>query len=720
MTDRFHDQVQEAIAPAYTVERELKGGGMSRVFVAVEQALGRTVVVKVLRPDLAADVNRERFRREIMLVAKLQHPHIVPVLSAGERGDLLWYTMPFIEGESLREAILRRGQFPVRDVVRVMHDVLDALAYAHARGVVHRDIKPGNILTHGAHALVTDFGVAKALSASMPHSGTTSAGMAIGTPAYMAPEQLAADPSADHRVDLYAVGLLAYELLTGEQPFAEDSPAETLAALLTRMPPPVEELRTDVPPALASVITRLLAKQPNARPPNAESTLQELDQLITPQTGGVMSTARPIAASPAPAASAAASSTPTAPRARRLAGPLIAAGAAILAAVGWILLSDQPPTAPRASDTAIARVPAATKETVATTPPSLTPSDSKAKAAPSESVPARPRAAANTAIAPGKDSVRPPATRTRDTSARVTTRTTTAAPRPQTTPQPRAAAQLVGPSGKPKRVAILPVRDATGRSQYGEAARALEDSLKRTAAAMGYSLATDAELVRLMAESDQNAQRRVAEASGIGALITAVLTVRERELQAQAVIMDVWRALSQSERGATDLDDPAGSLIVVRGVMRAVGRVSWRQRTDPRQVIVFDVDNQTGVDTLAPLARAFADSVRVTAARYLGSAGKLIGDSTARATRDAGERRIVAVELGAGASVSAVINRRGADSLRMRAQVRDMSEDRTLEVIEFVASIREPMRAIADLMARLTADLGRVNWGPKGLPAGPG
>ncbi len=206
MTDRFHDQVQEAIAPAYTVDRELKGGGMSRVFVAVEQALGRTVVVKVLRPDRAADVNRERFRREIMLVAKLQHPHIVPVLSAGERGDLLWYTMPFVEGESLREAILRRGQSPCANVVRVLHDILDALAYANARGVVHREIKPGNILTHGAHALVTDFGVAKAFSASMPHSGTTSAGMAIGTPAYMAPEQLAADPSADHRVDLMPWG----------------------------------------------------------------------------------------------------------------------------------------------------------------------------------------------------------------------------------------------------------------------------------------------------------------------------------------------------------------------------------------------------------------------------------------------------------------------------------------------------------------------------------
>ncbi len=472
-------------------------------------------------------------------------------------------------------------------------------------------------------------------------------------------------------------------------------------------------------PALASVITRLLAKQPNARPPNADSTLQELDQLITPQTGGVMSSVRSTAVAP-PAASAPAIAHPgAAPRTRRFAVPLIAAGAAVIAAVGWVLWRGQPTGVP-ASDSVASRVPAATKETVSTST-SLTPSDSKAKATPAESLPARPRVGANTAIAAGKDSVRPSATRTRDTSARVATRPTAPAPRPRTTtPQPRAAVQLLSPSGKPKRVAVLPVRDATGRALFGEAARALEDSLKRTAAAMGYGLASDAELVRLMAENDQNAQRRVAEASGIGATIGGLLTVRERELQAQVVVMDVWRALSQSERGATDLDDPAGSLTVVRGVMRALSRVSWRQRGDPRQVIVFDVDNQTGADTLAPLARAFADSLRAAAARQLGAAGTLVGDSSARASRDAGERRVLAVALGAGASVSATLSRRGADSLRVRAQVRDMSDERTFEIIEFVVPTREPVRALPDLIARLTADLGRVNWGPKGLPAPPG
>src|SRR6059058_1333956 len=163
MTD-FAGHLQSALGTSYQLDRELTGGGMSRVFVAVDQVLGRKVVVKVLPPELAAGVNRERFRREIQVAAQLQHPHIVPLLSAGEEGDLLWYTMPFVEGESLREA-LAQGPRPVRDVVRVLHDVVDALAYAHARGVVHRDIKPGNILTQGTHALVADFGVAKALSA---------------------------------------------------------------------------------------------------------------------------------------------------------------------------------------------------------------------------------------------------------------------------------------------------------------------------------------------------------------------------------------------------------------------------------------------------------------------------------------------------------------------------------------------------------------------------
>ena len=291
----FAEQLQDALGTGIELERELLGGGMSRVFVAKDKALGRTIVVKVLPPDLAAGVNRERFRREIQLAAQLQHPHIVQLLSAGEHGELLWYTMPYIDGESLRAAIERKKVFSVKEVTRILHDVLDALGYAHKRGVVHRDIKPANILTQGSHALITDFGVAKALSAALPGAGVgfTTAGMAIGTPSYMAPEQLAGDPTADHRIDLYAAGLLAYELLSGQSPFAGPSPRETMAAQLTRDPKPLHEVNASVPASMSALIMRLLAKDPDNRPASADAVLDELDAMTitvgptTPVSGGV-------------------------------------------------------------------------------------------------------------------------------------------------------------------------------------------------------------------------------------------------------------------------------------------------------------------------------------------------------------------------------------------------------------------------------------------------
>ncbi|WKW11526.1 serine/threonine-protein kinase [Pseudogemmatithrix spongiicola] len=275
----FTAQLQAALAPSYTLERELTGGGMSRVFVATDTTLGRKVVIKVLPPELAAGVNHERFRREIQVAAQLQHPHIVPLLSAGEQHTLIWYTMPYIHGLSLREALARGDRFSVREVVRILHEVAEALEYAHGMGVIHRDIKPGNVLMQGSHALVTDFGVSKAISAAMPQSGYTSAGMAIGTPAYMAPEQIAADPAADHRMDLYALGLLGYELLTGKVPFKEASPQQTMAAQLTREPEPVERSRPDVPVALRALLSRLLQKAPSDRPASASEVVAALDAM---------------------------------------------------------------------------------------------------------------------------------------------------------------------------------------------------------------------------------------------------------------------------------------------------------------------------------------------------------------------------------------------------------------------------------------------------------
>ncbi|HEY4101710.1 MAG TPA: serine/threonine-protein kinase [Gemmatimonadales bacterium] len=281
MTDTLVEHLQHALGDAYTIERELEGGGMSRVFVAREHALGREVVIKVLPPDLAAGVNRDRFRREVQLAARLSHPYIVPLLHAGEDGELLWFTMPYIAGESLRTRLQRGGPLPLAEVIRLLRDVVEALAYAHSRGVVHRDIKPANILSDGQHALVTDFGVAKALNAALPMTGPghTTSGMAIGTPAYMAPEQLAADPEADQRVDIYAVGLLAYELLSGASPFAAPSPTATMTAQLTRVPSPLHELRSDVPEAFSRLVQHCLAKSPEDRPPNAEAILAELDQI---------------------------------------------------------------------------------------------------------------------------------------------------------------------------------------------------------------------------------------------------------------------------------------------------------------------------------------------------------------------------------------------------------------------------------------------------------
>src|SRR5213593_267129 len=259
---------------------------MSCVFLAEEVRLGRQVVVKVLPPEMAAGVNVDLLGDDILLAAKLQHPHIVPLLTAGASGDLLCYIMPHIEGESLRARIAHERELPVGETIRILHDVCDALAYAHGHGIVHRDVKPDNVLLSGKHALVTDFGVAKAVSSSTGPGTLTSLGMALGTPAYMAPEQAAGDPAVDQRADLYAVGALGYELLAGRPPFSGMSPQGLLAAQVTTTPDPVTLHRDSVPPALAALIMRCLAKHPADRPQSAEELLVRLEAMATP-TGGI-------------------------------------------------------------------------------------------------------------------------------------------------------------------------------------------------------------------------------------------------------------------------------------------------------------------------------------------------------------------------------------------------------------------------------------------------
>ncbi len=277
--------LQAALGDAYRIEKELGGGGMSRVFVAEEVRLARRVVIKVLPPEMAAGVSVERFEREIQLAAKLQHPHIVPLLTAGASGDLLYYIMPLIEGESLRAKLAHDRELPIGEAVRILREVTDALAHAHRQGIVHRDIKPDNVLLSGKHALVTDFGVAKAVAESTGRNTLTSMGVALGTPAYMAPEQAAADPNTDHRADIYAVGALAYEMLTGRQPFVGTSPQAVLAAQVTQAPEPVTQHRGTVPPALAALVMKCLEKKPADRFQSADEVHAQLEVMVTPSGG---------------------------------------------------------------------------------------------------------------------------------------------------------------------------------------------------------------------------------------------------------------------------------------------------------------------------------------------------------------------------------------------------------------------------------------------------
>ena len=289
MSQDLREQLQATLGDAYLLERELGGGGMSRVFLAHETSLGRKVVVKVLLPELAAGVSVDRFRREIQLAAQLQHPHIVPLLAAGESNGLPYFTMPFVVGESLR-ARVARGELPVGETVHILRDVVSALAYAHEFGVAHRDIKPDNVLLTGGVAVVTDFGVAKAVSVSseaQQHTALTSMGMALGTPAYMAPEQATADPNVDHRADIYAYGIMAYEMLTGQTPFHGRSPHAMLGAQLAAIPDPVTFRRPGIPPLLAHLVMKCLEKRPADRPQTASDLMATLDMLTTPSGGTV-------------------------------------------------------------------------------------------------------------------------------------------------------------------------------------------------------------------------------------------------------------------------------------------------------------------------------------------------------------------------------------------------------------------------------------------------
>ncbi|HKH91327.1 MAG TPA: serine/threonine-protein kinase [Gemmatimonadaceae bacterium] len=314
----LREEIQALVGTAYAIERQIATGASAHLFLAMETALDRRVVLKVLPEELSATVNVARFRREIRLAARLTHPNIVPLLAAAEGRGILYYTMPFVEGESLHARLGRDGELTTPEVVSIVRDLARALAYAHAHGVVHRDLKPENVLLVQGTALLTDFGIAKALSVAARRGGggerrksdvpppdrvrspvecqmeqhVTATGIAVGTPAYVSPEQAAADPAIDHRTDLYSLGVVAYEMLTGQPPFVQRATRALLAAHRTEEPPPLAIRRPGTPPWLAQLVTRLLEKRPADRPQSADEVLRVLED-ATGATERPMTSARP-------------------------------------------------------------------------------------------------------------------------------------------------------------------------------------------------------------------------------------------------------------------------------------------------------------------------------------------------------------------------------------------------------------------------------------------
>jgi tRNA A-37 threonylcarbamoyl transferase component Bud32 len=326
MTTPF-ERLNAALSDRYRLERELGQGGMATVYLAEDLKHHRHVAIKVLRPELAASIGPDRFAREIEVAARLQHPHILGVLDSGDADGFFYYVMPYVEGDTLRDRLARSGELPVPEAVRLLGEIADGLATAHRGGVVHRDIKPENVMLSGRHAMVMDFGVAKAINdAAAGSPQLTTAGLALGTPAYMAPEQASADPQLDSRADIYALGVLGYEMLTGHTPFPGLNPQQTLSAHVIQAPPPLGPQRAGISPALEAVIMRCLAKRPADRFQTADDLSAALEPLAA-ASGGIT----PTETRPVPAWSAAS------PR-RHVTALMIGAGAVVAAAVGWLVL----------------------------------------------------------------------------------------------------------------------------------------------------------------------------------------------------------------------------------------------------------------------------------------------------------------------------------------------------------------------------------------------
>jgi serine/threonine protein kinase len=293
----LHD-LGRILGEAYVVERELGAGGMGTVYLASDLRHRRKVAVKVLRPEIAVQVGRERFLREIRIAAGLQHPGILGLIDSGGEGALLYYVMPYVDGGTLRLRLLRDGELPLAEGVRLLREIAEALAYAHSRSVLHRDIKPENVLFVAGHPLLADFGLAKAageveeqsapdaLSPTTAVDALSTAGVVLGSPGYMAPEVLSGGDTADRRADLYAFGVLAYEVLTGRHPFAGAAGAELLRAHVGREPAPPRTLRPQLPAELDQLVSACLAKLPGDRPASAEEVVRRLEEVAGAGIGG--------------------------------------------------------------------------------------------------------------------------------------------------------------------------------------------------------------------------------------------------------------------------------------------------------------------------------------------------------------------------------------------------------------------------------------------------
>jgi len=300
----LRDGLQAELRGRYAIERELGRGGMATVFLARDLRHERPVALKVLHPELAATLGPERFLREIRLAARLQHPHILTVLDSGDAAGQLWFTMPYVEGETLRDRLRREGQLPLEDALRIARETADALDYAHQHGVVHRDIKPENILLAGRHALVADFGIARALEGEAGAAGAptrqqrlTETGMSIGTPAYMSPEQASGDREVDARSDIYSLGCVLYEMLAGEPPFTGPTAQAILLRKFTENPRPLRAIRDTVPEAIEQAVSKALARSPADRFPSATEFRRVLEP-VAPLTGIATPTATPTVAAP--------------------------------------------------------------------------------------------------------------------------------------------------------------------------------------------------------------------------------------------------------------------------------------------------------------------------------------------------------------------------------------------------------------------------------------